>query len=87
MARLWIPSLLRDLTGGVESVKVDGHTVEECLDKLDALHPGMRDRLCKDGDLIPALNIAVDGKINRRRLKAHINHDSVIHFVPAIAGG
>lgn len=87
MARLWIPSLMRDLTGGVESIEVDGNTVGECLDKLDVLYPGLRDRICEGDNLILTLNIAVDGKINRRRLKARINNDSVVHFFPAIAGG
>ncbi len=87
MARLWIPSLMRDLTNGVESVDVDGQTVGECLDRLDVLYPGFRNRLFEGDDLILTLNIAVDGKVNRRRLKARLNNDSIVHFIPAIAGG
>ena len=87
MAEIWIPSLMRDLTNGVDRVVVEGHTVGESLDKADALFPGLRDRLCDGDDLIITLNVAVDGKITRRGLKARIKIDSVVHFVPAIAGG
>jgi molybdopterin synthase sulfur carrier subunit len=87
MAQIWIPSLLRNMTGGAETVKVEGRTVGECLENLDSLYPGIRDRLCEGDDLIATLNVAVDGQINRRRLKARIQRDSELHFIPAIAGG
>ena len=87
MAKVKIPSLMRDITEGVETVEVVGHTVGECLDNLDILYPGIRSRLCSGKDLIPVLNVAVDGKITPRRLKARVHNDSDILFIPAIAGG
>jgi hypothetical protein len=32
MATIWIPSLLRDLTGGRDSVTVDGTTVRQLVE-------------------------------------------------------
>ena len=87
MAQIWIPTLLRDLTNGVDRINVDGHTVSECVENLDVLYPGMRQRLYIGDELNPTLNIAIDGKVNRRRLKAKINSENAIHFIPAIAGG
>ena len=87
MPQIWIPSLLRDLTNGVDRVQVEGHTVGECLQRLDIVYPGIFDRLCEGNKLIPTLSVAVDGKISRRGLKSLVKVDSEVHFVPAIAGG
>jgi molybdopterin converting factor small subunit len=35
----------RQHTGGLESVAVEGSTVGECLERLVAAHPGLRDAL------------------------------------------
>ena len=35
MAEVWIPSLLRDLTGGREKVAVAGTTVRQLIDGLE----------------------------------------------------
>ena len=87
MAKIWIPSLLRDYTGGADCVLVMGQTAAECLDNLNQLYPGIRDCLCTGNDLLPSLNLAVDGKLSRRGLKTRVAENSEIHFLPAIAGG
>ena len=87
MTKIWIPSLMRDLTGGTDRVIVEGHTVGECLENLDVIYPGIRARLCDGESLVPTINIAVDGKISRRGMKTKVTAASEIHFVPAIAGG
>jgi molybdopterin synthase sulfur carrier subunit len=87
MAQIWIPSLLRDLTDGNDLVNVEGQTVGDCLVNLDVVYPGIRRRLCDGNNLTSTLNVAIDGKISRRGLKARVKVDSDIHFVPAIAGG
>ena len=56
MAEVWVPALLRDLTGGQERVSAAGETVREVIDALEERYPGMRERLCEDGRLRP--NIA-----------------------------
>ena len=87
MAKIWIPSLLREITNGVDCVTADGHTVGECLTNLDKEYPGIYDRLCKGNNLVPILNVAVDGKISQRGIRTRVRNDSEIHFIPAIAGG
>ena len=87
MARVFIPSQIRDLTGGQEVVQVSGATVREVVDALETIHPGTRDRLCRDGQLRSGLMIAVDSSVASSGLRTRIEHDSEIHFLPAIGGG
>jgi len=87
MARVWIPSLLRDLTGGGETVTVPGVSVRQVIDELDRLHPGVRDRLCDGDSLRRGLAAVVDGEVARLGLLQAVGPDSEVHFLPAIAGG
>jgi molybdopterin synthase sulfur carrier subunit len=87
MARVWIPPLLRDLTGGRESASAPGTNVGQIIEALDQQFPGVRDRLCRGGVLRPGLAVVVDGQVGRFGLLETTAPDSEIHFVPAIAGG
>jgi predicted phage tail protein len=45
MPHIFIPSLLRNLTGGAADVRVAGATLREAIDALDAQYPGLKARL------------------------------------------
>lgn len=87
MPVVWIPALLRELTGGTETVTVPGATVRQVVTELDRLYPGLRDRLCEHDELRSGVAVAVDGQITSRGLLKTVNDDSEIHFLPAIGGG
>ena len=87
MATVWIPALLRDVTGGEEKCVVAGDTVEEVIARLDARYPGIRNRLCDEGRLRPGISLVVDGEVSRLRLRHPLAPASEIHFVPALSGG
>lgn len=87
MPIVWIPGLLRDLTGGQEKLNVPGETVQQVIDHLDALYPGVMARLCEEGHLRPNITVVVDGVASRRRLRHPLMETSEVHFVPAISGG
>jgi len=87
MAKVWIPSLLRDMTGGLSEFDVPGETVREIIDRLDDIHPGIKDRLCQDGRLRPNIAVVIDGVTSRQGLRAKLGDSSEVHFVPAISGG
>ena len=87
MPTVWIPSLMRNLTAGQETVQVGGATVREVIDALDAKFPGMKARLCENDHLRPGLAIVIDTQVARGGLAESASETSEVHFVPAIAGG
>jgi molybdopterin synthase sulfur carrier subunit len=87
VAVVWIPPLLRDLTGGQETVTVPGDTVRQLVDALDRLYPGVRDRLCDANGLRPGIAVAVGTSITRLGLAEPVPDDAEVHFLPAISGG
>ncbi len=87
MATVWIPPLLRDLTGGLEQVTVAGETVRELIAELDRRYPGLEAGLVEAGTLRRGLVLMIDGITSRQGLRARVSPDSEVHFVPAIGGG
>ncbi|MCL6430991.1 MAG: MoaD/ThiS family protein [Anaerolineae bacterium] len=87
MAVVWIPSLMRDLTGGQARVSAPGRTVAEVLDALEAAYPGVRERLCPGGRLHPSLAVVVDGRRAPLGLFEPVGEESEVQFVPAVSGG
>lgn len=87
MAVVWIPALLRDLTGGQERVMVPGETVRQVIENLNGRFPGIRDRLVEGNRLRPGIAVVVDGELSREQLRRRLAETSEVHFVPAISGG
>lgn len=87
MATVWIPSLLRNLTGGQESLQVPGATVRQIIDSLDGKFPGIKDRLCDGGELRRGIAVAINAQVAQAGLSAPVPDNSEVHFVPAISGG
>jgi molybdopterin synthase sulfur carrier subunit len=87
MAVVWIPSLLRDLTGGEAQVTVPGETVRRVITNLEQVYPGIEARLCDEGRLRPHISVVVDGTVSTQRLRHQLTEASEVHFLPAISGG
>ncbi len=87
MPVVFIPALLRDLTGGAESIRLPGGSVREVIDQLEARYPGVKARLLSEDRLRPGIVVAVDGVISRQRLRHRLEENSEVHFLPAISGG
>ncbi len=87
MPRVFIPPLIRPLTGGTEDVELDATSVREVVDQLEARYPGIRDRLCKGDALKPGLAVAVNGNVSSLGLLHKVREDCEIHFLPSIGGG
>ena len=87
MPTVWIPPLLRDLTGGEDVLTVPGETVGQVIENLDACYPGLLRRLCEAGRLKPNIAVVVDGVTSRERLRHRLTETSEVHFIPAISGG
>jgi molybdopterin converting factor small subunit len=84
---VWIPSLLRPLVGGHETVTVEGETVGQVMANLEQHYPGIRARLFQGDRLRPNLSLLVDGELSTRGLLQKVREDSEIRFIPAIHGG
>ena len=62
-------------------------TLGELIGRLDESWPGMRDRLCAAGpEIREHINVFVDGE-RSRDLGAPLGSDTVVHIIPAVAGG
>jgi molybdopterin converting factor small subunit len=85
-----VPTILRPLTGGEAEVSVEGATLADVLNALEADHTGIRARVLDD-----------DGKL-RRFVNVYVNDDDVrfaeglatptpdgasVSIIPAVAGG
>jgi sulfur-carrier protein len=85
-----IPTPLRSLTAGNEEVAVeDASTVADVIDRLDAMHAGMRDRLLDDKGVRKFINIYVGEEDIRflEGLRTAVRDGEQLSIVPAIAGG
>jgi molybdopterin synthase sulfur carrier subunit len=85
-----IPTQLRTLTGGAGSVEVEGATVGEALQQLDAAHPGLAERLFDDdGALRRFVNVFLADEDVRflDGLATPVAPGQTLSIVPAVAGG
>lgn len=89
MPTIYIPSLMRDLTGGEEIIQVEGADMRQVIANLEAAYPGFRKRLLEEGTqrIKPNIAVMIDGRNARRILIDKVNENSEIHFLPAISGG
>lgn len=87
MAKVWIPSLLRDLTNGQAVVSAHGANVGQIIDSLELLFPGVGARLRDGNKLRAGLAVVVDSQMARRGLQEPVGENSEVQFLPAIGGG
>jgi molybdopterin synthase sulfur carrier subunit len=68
-------------------LQLEAVSLAELIDRLDQRWPGMRDRICEPGpQLREHINVFVDGH-RQRDLGASLADRSVVHIIPAVAGG
>jgi sulfur-carrier protein len=89
MATVRIPTPLRTLTGGEESVSITGNTVRDVIENMEQKHPGIRERLLDDKGVRRFVNIYVGDEDIRflEGLDTSVEASTEISIVPAIAGG
>jgi molybdopterin synthase sulfur carrier subunit len=87
MATIFIPSMLQSLTSGAKQVDCDARNVRQVIERLEALYPGIMERLVEDGEIRPNLAVAIDGDVAIMGMLEKVGENSEVHFVPAIGGG
>jgi len=92
MAKVHIPALLRGLTGGAAELQVPlapgaPITVGQLLERMDALHAGLREALLYEGDLMPGIAVFIDNDQALMGLQAKVQPNSDVRFLPPVVGG
>ncbi|MBM3664001.1 MAG: MoaD/ThiS family protein [Actinobacteria bacterium] len=90
MVTIRIPTTLRTLTGGESTVDVEGATVSEALEALEAQHPGFTERIFdEDGNLRRFVNVFVadDDVRYLEGTATAVPEGGEISIIPAVAGG
>ncbi len=87
MPTVFIPAPLRELTGGLARLVVPGNTVGEVLDAVDREHPGVKARLSRGEDVIPGFQVSINDVLTRQGLRAKLQPNSEVHFLPFVGGG
>jgi len=84
-----IPTPLRTLTGGEESVSVNGSNVRAVIDEMETKHPGIRERLLDEKGVRRHVNLYLGDEDIRflDGLDTALKAGDEISIVPAIAGG
>jgi len=89
-ATVRVPPVFRTLTGGTSQVPVEGATVREVLDSLEAAHPGFKAKLLgDDGNLVRFVNVFVDDDDIRFMdgLDTPVPDGVEVSIMQAVAGG
>ncbi len=87
MARVFIPTQMRDLSGGEAEIELPGSNLRQILAALDEAFPGIAGRILHEGKIAPGFAVSIDSEITSMGLLAKVEPDSEVHIVPAIAGG
>src|SRR6185312_478410 len=90
MAKILIPTALRQFTEQQDAVEVDGGTVAEALNHLTAQYPNIKKNLFNDqGKLRSFVNVYVNDEDIRYLNKdaTALEGSETISIVPSIAGG
>ncbi len=90
MAKILIPTPLRQFTGGADTVTASGATVGELMGALLAAHPDLKKNLYNDeGKLRSFVNIYVNDEDIRYLSKEEsaVADSDTVSIIPSIAGG
>lgn len=85
-----IPAPLQNLTSGRTTIDIEGSTVRELLDGLEAEFPGIKERLCdENGELRRFINVFVAQEDIRflQGLDTPVEAGQEVSIIPAVAGG
>lgn len=89
MALVRLSTPLRRFTDNKPEVEAQGETLKELLDDLNRRHPGISEKILKEGEIQRFVNVYVDNEDVRlgEGLKTKLNQGSVISILPAVSGG
>jgi molybdopterin converting factor small subunit len=89
VALVWIPPRLQPLAAGRKQVEVEGATVRQVIDSLEAQFPGFKTKLydAERDSLARGIAVTVNAVTSELGLLEGVGEDSEVHFLAAVAGG
>lgn len=89
MPQVEVPSRYRVPTKGESSIDVEGRTVRECIDAVEARYPGFRELIVDGkGEVQRFVRLFVNGEqLARDGLDTAVSEDARIAILVAPAGG
>ena len=84
-----IPTILRPYTKDQKSVQAEGANLGSLIADLDAIYPGIGERLLENGALRRFINIYINDEDVRflGSLDAQVKDGDSVTILPAVAGG
>lgn len=85
-----IPTVFRKFTGNESIVSVEGSTIGELLEQIEARYPGFKEQLMsEDGQLHRFVNVYVNDEDARYldKLDTKVSEGDTVSLLPSVAGG
>jgi sulfur-carrier protein len=85
-----IPTVFRRFTANQAVVEVDGGTIAEVIEQLEARHPGLKDQMMTEtGELHRFVNVYVNDEDARylEQLETKVAEGDTVSLIPSVAGG
>lgn len=87
MATVFIPSPLRDYSGGRDRVEVPGGSLRRVIESLDKECPGIGAELVVDDGIRPGIAVFIDDEMTSQGLIQRVPEDGTVRLLPALGGG
>lgn len=85
-----IPTVFRRFTADQAVIEVEGGTIAEVIDQLEARHPGLKEQMMTEtGELHRFVNVYVNDEDARylEKLETKVAEGDTVSLIPSVAGG
>lgn len=88
MPEIEVPPRYRGPTNGRSRIVVDGDTVRECVEAVEAVYPGFRELIFDaKGELRRFVRVCVNGAVLTDAADAPLGTDDRVQILASLAGG
>jgi molybdopterin synthase sulfur carrier subunit len=88
MAEIKFTNALNRFFPDLKTISLSADSIEELLQKLNSIHPGLSDYIINDrGQIREHVNLYVDQEIIKELKDQKLNAKSQVHILQAISGG
>jgi molybdopterin converting factor small subunit len=83
-----IPQTLRELSNGDSRVEVEGgSSLRQVINRLEAKHPGFKERLIEDDDIRAGIAFFVNDNQITEGIIERVPEEATVLIIPALGGG